>query len=107
DETIIVKNQGTIFLAGPPLVKAATGEVVSAEELGGGDVHTKTSGVADHLADNDAHALEIARRAIGHLNIVTPVALDMRESRLPALDTAEIYGVMPVNPRAQFDVREI
>ncbi|MBC8025504.1 MAG: methylcrotonoyl-CoA carboxylase, partial [Steroidobacteraceae bacterium] len=70
DETIIVKNQGTIFLAGPPLVKAATGEIVTAEELGGGDVHTKTSGVADHLADDDAHALEIARRAVGHLNLV-------------------------------------
>jgi 3-methylcrotonyl-CoA carboxylase beta subunit len=107
DETIIVKNQGTIFLAGPPLVKAATGEVVSAEELGGGDVHTKTSGVADHLADNDAHALEIARRAIGHLNIVRPAGLHMRESRPPALDPAELYGVMPANPRVQFDVREI
>src|SRR5215208_6360079 len=79
DETIIVKNQGTIFLAGPPLVKAATGEVVTAEELGGGDVHTKISGVADHLADDDAHALQIARRAIGHLNIVKPATLDMRE----------------------------
>ncbi len=107
DETIIVKNQGTIFLAGPPLVKAATGEVVTAEELGGGDVHTKTSGVADHLADNDAHALEIARRAIGHLNLVKTTALDMREPRAPALDPAEIFGVIPVNPREQFDVREI
>ncbi|MDB5812049.1 MAG: methylcrotonoyl-CoA carboxylase [Betaproteobacteria bacterium] len=107
DETIIVKNQGTIFLAGPPLVKAATGEIVTAEELGGGDVHTKISGVADHLADDDAHALAIARRAIGHLNpgIVTP--LETRESRAPALDPAEIYGVIPVNPREQFDVREI
>ena len=107
DETIIVKNQGTIFLAGPPLVKAATGEVVTAEELGGGDVHTKISGVADHLADDDAHALQIARRAIGHLNIVKPATLDMREPRAPALDPAELYGLIPVNPRAQFDVREI
>jgi len=107
DETIIVKNQGTIFLAGPPLVKAATGEIVTAEELGGGDVHTKISGVADHLADDDAHALQIARRAIGHLNIVKPAALDMREPRAPALAPAELYGLIPVNPRAQFDVREI
>jgi 3-methylcrotonyl-CoA carboxylase beta subunit len=107
DETIIVKNQGTIFLAGPPLVKAATGEVVTAEELGGGDVHTKTSGVADHLANDDAHALEIARRAVGHLNSVKPARLDMRESRAPALDPAGLYGVIPVNPRQPFDVREI
>ena len=92
DETIIVKNQGTIFLAGPPLVKAATGEIVTAEELGGGDVHTKISGVADHLADDDAHALQIARRAIGHLNIIKPATLDMREPRAPALDPAELYG---------------
>jgi 3-methylcrotonyl-CoA carboxylase beta subunit len=107
DETIIVKNQGTIFLAGPPLVKAATGEIVTAEELGGGDVHTKTSGVADHLADSDAHALEIARRAIGHLNLVKAAALDMREPREPVLDPAEMYGVIPVSTRQQFDVREI
>jgi 3-methylcrotonyl-CoA carboxylase beta subunit len=107
DETIIVKNQGTIFLAGPPLVKAATGEVVTAEELGGGDVHTKTSGVADHLANDDAHALEIARRAVGHLNSVKPMQLDMRQSREPALDPAGLYGVIPVNPRQPFDVREI
>ena len=107
DETIIVKNQGTIFLAGPPLVKAATGEIVSAEELGGGDVHTKTSGVADHLADDDAHALEIARRAVGHLNLVKAAPLDMREPRAPTLDAAELYGVIPVNPRQQYDMREI
>ncbi len=107
DETIIVKNQGTIFLAGPPLVKAATGEVVTAEELGGGDVHTRTSGVADHLADNDAHALEIARRAVGHLNLVKAAPLDMREPHEPVLDPAEMYGVIPVNTRQQFDVREI
>ena len=107
DETIIVKNQGTIFLAGPPLVKAATGEIVSAEELGGADVHTRTSGVADHLADDDAHALELARRAIAHLNLRKPAQLAMREPREPALDPAELYGVIPVNPRQQFDVREI
>ena len=107
DETIIVKNHGTIFLAGPPLVKAATGEVVTAEELGGADVHTRISGVADHLADNDAHALEIARRAVGHLNFVKRAPLDMREPRDPVFDPAEIYGVIPVNTRQQFDVREI
>jgi 3-methylcrotonyl-CoA carboxylase beta subunit len=77
DETIIVKNQGTIFLGGPPLVKAATGEVVSAEDLGGGDVHTRVSGVADHLAENDTHALHIARRIVGNLNRVKPVGLDL------------------------------
>ncbi len=107
DESIIVRNQGTIFLAGPPLVKAATGEAVTAEELGGGDVHTRTSGVADHLADDDRHALEIARRAIGHLNIVKPPALDLRAARPPQLEPAGLYGVIPVNPRTQFDVREI
>ena len=107
DETVIVKNQGTIFLAGPPLVKAATGEIVTAEDLGGGDVHTKISGVADHLADNDTHALEIARRAVGHLNLVKAAALDMREVREPVLDPADLYGVIPINPRQQFDVREI
>ena len=107
DETIIVKNQGTIFLAGPPLVKAATGEIVTAEELGGGDVHTKTSGVADHLADDDAHALAIARRAVGHLNLVKAAPLDMREPREPVLDPAELYGIIPANPRQQYDMREI
>ena len=107
DETIIVRNQGTIFLAGPPLVKAATGEIVTAEELGGADVHTRTSGVADHMADNDTHALEIARRAVGHLNPVTQAPPGLREPRDPVLDPAEIYGVIPVNTRQQFDVREI
>ena len=107
DETIIVKNQGTIFLAGPPLVKAATGEIVTAEELGGADVHTRTSGVADHMADNDTHALEIARRAVGHLNPVTQAPPGLREPRDPVLDPAEIYGVIPVSTRQQFDVREI
>src|SRR5688572_4161804 len=107
DETIIVRNQGTIFLAGPPLVKAATGEMVSAEELGGADVHTRTSGVADHLAENDAHALELARRAVGHLNRTRTSTLALREPRDPCYDPAEMYGVVPVNPRQQLDVREV
>ena len=107
DETIIVKSQGTIFLAGPPLVKAATGEIVSAEELGGADLHTRVSGVADHLADDDAHAIELARRAVGNLNCRKQVTLVVHEPRDPAYDPAEIYGVIPVNPRQPFDVREI
>jgi 3-methylcrotonyl-CoA carboxylase beta subunit len=107
DETIIVRNQGTIFLAGPPLVKAATGEVVSAEALGGADVHTRISGVADHLAENDRHALELARRAVANLNRVKSATLALREPREPLLPAAELYGVIPVNPRQQFDVREI
>jgi 3-methylcrotonyl-CoA carboxylase beta subunit len=104
DETIIVKDQGTIFLAGPPLVKAATGEVVTAEELGGGDVHTRISGVADHLADNDRHALELARRAVANLPRATIVA---RESREPLYAAEELYGVIPQSARTPFDVREI
>src|SRR5258705_1585286 len=107
DESIIVREQGTIFLAGPPLVKAATGEIVTAEELGGADVHTRASGVADHLADDDAHALELARRAVGTLNCRKEVTLVVREPRDPTHDPAEIYGVIPVNPRQPFDVREI
>ena len=107
DETIIVRNQGTIFLAGPPLVKAATGEIVTAEALGGADVHTRSSGVADHLADNDRHALELARRAVANLNRVRSVSLAVREPREPLLPAAELYGVIPVNPRQQIDVREI
>jgi 3-methylcrotonyl-CoA carboxylase beta subunit len=107
DETIIVRGQGTIFLAGPPLVKAATGETVTAEALGGGDVHTRVSGVADHLADDDRHALEIARRALAHVNPAP--AADMRRAtpQPPAYDPEELYGIMPVNPRVPFDVREI
>ena len=107
DETIIVKNQGTIFLAGPPLVKAATGEVVTAEALGGADVHTRASGVADYLADDDRHALELARRAVTNLNRVRSATLALREAREPLLSAAELYGVIPVNPRQQFDVHEI
>jgi 3-methylcrotonyl-CoA carboxylase beta subunit len=107
DETIIVKNQGTIFLAGPPLVKAATGEVVTAEELGGGDVHTRVSGVADHLADDDRHALEIARRAVASLGRAAPVTGPRGEPREPLYDPEELYGVIPESARTPFDVREI
>jgi 3-methylcrotonyl-CoA carboxylase beta subunit len=107
DETIIVKNQGTIFLGGPPLVKAATGEVVSAEDLGGGDVHTRLSGVADHLAQNDAHALALARQAVGSLNRKKNIELQLREPVAPLFDAKEIYGVIPADSRKPYDVREI
>ena len=107
DETIIVKNQGTIFLGGPPLVKAATGEVVTAEDLGGGDVHTRVSGVADHLAENDTHALHIARRIVGTLNRVKPVGLKLLDSDEPIYDPAEIYGIIPSDTRKPYDVREV
>ncbi|WP_233860230.1 carboxyl transferase domain-containing protein [Paraburkholderia sp. HD33-4] len=107
DESIIVKNQGTIFLGGPPLVKAATGEVVSAEDLGGGDVHTRLSGVVDHLAQNDAHALGIARSIVGNLNRVKPASLVLQEPKPPRYDTQSIYGVIPVDTRKPFDIREV
>ena len=107
DEAIIVKNQGTIFLGGPPLVKAATGEVVSAEELGGADVHARTSGVADHYALNDEHALEIARRIVSHLNMRKEIQLERREPREPAYRPDELHGVIPVDARKPFDVREV
>ncbi len=107
DETIIVKNQGTIFLGGPPLVKAATGEVVTAEDLGGGDVHTRLSGVADHLAENDAHALYLARRIVAHLNRVKPVQLALGSGEAPLYDPEEIYGIVPTDTRKPYDVREI
>ena len=107
DETVIVKNQGTIFLGGPPLVKAATGEEVSAEELGGGDVHTRISGVADHLAENDAHALHLARRIVARLNRVKAVGLDVQPVVEPAYDPEEIYGVIPSDTRKPYDVREV
>ena len=107
DETIIVKNQGTIFLGGPPLVKAATGEVVSAEDLGGGDVHTRLSGVADHLAQNDAHALSLARQAVGSLNRKKNIDVQLREPVAPLYESQEIYGVIPADSRKPFDVREI
>jgi 3-methylcrotonyl-CoA carboxylase beta subunit len=107
DETIIVKNQGTIFLGGPPLVKAATGEVVSAEDLGGGDVHTRLSGVADHLAQNDLHAIALARQAVKNLNArkVPPIATI--DPVAPLYPAEELYGVIPTDTRKPFDVREI
>jgi len=107
DESIIVKNQGTIFLGGPPLVKAATGEVVSAEELGGAEVHSRTSGVTDHMAADDAHALAIARRIVGHLNRVKQVPLDIAEVREPLYDAKELYGIVPQDLRKPYDVREV
>jgi len=107
DESIIVRNQGTIFLGGPPLVKAATGEVVSAEDLGGADVHARTSGVADHYALNDTHALQIARRIVSHLNQPKRVALEIREPREPAYAADELHGVIPTDPRKPFDIREV
>src|SRR5690606_22728250 len=105
--SIIVKNQGTIFLGGPPLVKAATGEVVSAEELGGADVHCRTSGVTDHYANNDHHALELMRRAVARLNRVKPVTMDLREPVAPLYDPSELYGVIPADTRQPYDVREV
>ncbi|MBB3167008.1 carboxyl transferase domain-containing protein [Simiduia aestuariiviva] len=107
DESIIVKEQGTIFLGGPPLVKAATGEVVSAEDLGGADVHCRTSGVADHFARNDHHALQLVRNAVGRLNRTKPAQLDVREPVEPLYDPKEIYGVIPKDTRKPYDVREI
>jgi len=107
DESIIVKDQGTIFLGGPPLVKAATGEVVSAEDLGGGDVHTRLSGVADHLAASDAHALALARRILATTNYAKPAQGLRREPRPPRFDPAELYGILPTDTRKPFDVREI
>ena len=107
DETIIVKNQGTIFLAGPPLVKAAIGEVVSAEDLGGGDVHTRLSGVADHLAENDLHALSIARQIVANLNWKKPEPLRVVAPRAPAFESVELYGVIPTDSRKPYDVREV
>ncbi|WP_291993738.1 carboxyl transferase domain-containing protein [Candidatus Accumulibacter sp. ACC003] len=107
DESIIVKDQGTIFLGGPPLVKAATGEVVSAEDLGGADVHTRISGVADHYAENDAHALAIARRIVGNLNWRKRPPLALSEPRPPLYPAEELYGVIPTDTKKPFDVREI
>ncbi len=107
DETIIVKNQGTIFLGGPPLVKAATGEEVTAEDLGGGDVHTRLSGVADHLAQNDMHALALAREAVARLNHKKTYAGDLQAPVAPKYAPQELYGVIPTDTRKPFDVREI
>jgi len=107
DESIIVKNQGTIFLGGPPLVKAAIGEVVSAEDLGGGDVHTRLSGVADHLAQNDTHALAIARNSVAHLNWRKAHEQRLVEPRAPLFDPSELHGVIPTDTRKPYDVHEI
>jgi 3-methylcrotonyl-CoA carboxylase beta subunit len=107
DETIIVKNQGTIFLGGPPLVKAATGEVVTAEDLGGGDVHTRLSGVADHLAQNDLHALALVRQIAVTFNRSKTPAGVMQPPQAPKYDPSDLYGVIPVDTRKPFDVREI
>src|SRR5439155_27026080 len=107
DESIIVKDQGTIFLGGPPLVKAATGEVVTAEDLGGGDVHTRISGVADHLAENDSHALYLARRIVANFNRARPSSVTLEESEEPLYDPEEIYGVIPQDTRKPYDVHEI
>ncbi|MEO1951516.1 carboxyl transferase domain-containing protein [Thioclava sp.] len=107
DVTIIVKEQGTIFLAGPPLVKAATGEVVTAEDLGGGDVHTRLSGVADYLAEDDAHALALARRAVGNLNYTKPSTVNWQSPEEPAYDPEEILGVVPADLRTPYDIREV
>ncbi|MEY4375860.1 MAG: hypothetical protein RJB26_410, partial [Pseudomonadota bacterium] len=104
---IIVKEQGTIFLAGPPLVKAAIGEVVSAEELGGGDVHTRLSGVADHLADNDLHALALARQCVARFNRRKEVRLELAPAEEPRYPVADLHGVVPADARKPFDVREV
>jgi 3-methylcrotonyl-CoA carboxylase beta subunit len=107
DESVIVKGQGTIFLGGPPLVRAATGEVVTAEELGGADVHCRTSGVTDHYALDDGHALAIARRIVGTLNRRKPVGLDIATPEDPRYDPKELYGIIPADPRKPYDVREV
>jgi 3-methylcrotonyl-CoA carboxylase beta subunit len=113
DETVIVKNQGTIFLGGPPLVKAATGEVVTSEDLGGGDVHTRLSGVADHLANDDMHALGIARNIVKNINVnkgfqaVKPAQAAIKSIVNPKFAAQELYGVIPVDTRKPYDVREI
>ena len=107
DETVIVRNQGAIFLAGPPLVKAATGEVISAEDLGGAETHGRKSGVVDYVAENDEHALEIVRDIVASLNTVKRVDMDVREPRPPAFDADELYGIIPDDVRAPYDVREV
>jgi 3-methylcrotonyl-CoA carboxylase beta subunit len=107
DESVIVRNQGTIFLAGPPLVKAATGEEISAEELGGGDLHARKSGVVDHLAENDEHALTIVRDIVSHLGGEAGAEVELREPRPPAYDAEELYGIIPDDVRAPYDVHEV
>jgi len=107
DQSIIVRNQGTIFLAGPPLVRAATGEVVTAEDLGGGELHSRVSGVTDHLAENDAHALGIARRIVGNLNSVKRPMLDIQPPREPLFPASDLYGIVPADVREPYDVRAL
>ncbi len=107
DESVIVRNQGTIFLAGPPLVKAATGEVISAEELGGAETHGRKSGVVDHVAENDEHALLIVREIIASLNTVKTTDIDIAAPRPPKLDINELYGIVPSDVRAPYDVHEV
>ena len=107
DEAIIVRKQGTIFLGGPPLVKAATGEVVSAEDLGGADVHARLSGVADHYAADDGHALALVRRIVSNFNAVKKVDIDVRAPREPLFDAAELDGIVPSDTRTQYDIRDI
>jgi 3-methylcrotonyl-CoA carboxylase beta subunit len=104
---VIVRNQGTIFLGGPPLVKAATGEIVTAEELGGGDLHARTSGVADHLADNDEHALQIVRRIVATLGARAERPWELARAEPPALDPEELLGVVPTDLRKPYDAREV
>ena len=107
DETVIVRNQGTIFLGGPPLVKAAIGEIVTAEELGGGELHSRTSGVSDHLAENDAHALQIVRDIVATLPQPAAPAWEVLDSREPEADPAELYGAVPADVQGQYDVHEV
>jgi 3-methylcrotonyl-CoA carboxylase beta subunit len=107
DESVIVRNQGTIFLAGPPLVKAATGEEISAEDLGGGELHARKSGVADHLAENDEHALTILRDIVSHLGKSEGAKLELLEPRPPKFDAEELYGIVPEDVRAPYDVHEV
>ncbi len=107
DESIIVKGQGTIFLGGPPLVRAATGEIVTAEDLGGADVHCRTSGVADHYAQNDQHAIKLIRETVARLNRTKPLEIDLIEPEPPAYDTNEVYGLIPKDKRQPYDVREV
>jgi 3-methylcrotonyl-CoA carboxylase beta subunit len=107
DETVIVRRQGTIFLGGPPLVRAATGEIVSAEDLGGADVHARQSGVADHYAVDDTHALAIARRIVANINSVKTIDIALAEPREPLYDPAELEALVPTNLKVQYDIREV
>ncbi|WP_285726540.1 carboxyl transferase domain-containing protein [Psychromicrobium xiongbiense] len=107
DETVIVRNQGTIFLGGPPLVKAAIGEIVTAEELGGGELHASVSGVADHLAENDEHALQIVRDLLTTVPPPLPAAWEVRETREPVVDPGQLYGAVPTDVQSPYDAREI